>query len=91
MSTNQKRDDLWFSNTMRTEIWINLFGLPRRVVGLSALQGTLSVDCIPHGVVSSGGIIKKFLFFMNCMCFFSFFTFTIPILRAGSVRDPVTK
>ena len=38
-----------------------------------------------------GGIIKKFLFFMNCMRFFSFFTFTIPILQAGSVRDPVTK
>ena len=62
MSTNQKRDDLWFSNTMRTEIWINLFGLPRRVVGLSALQGALSVDCVPHGVVSSGVSSRNFCF-----------------------------
>ena len=33
---------------------------------------------------------KKFLFLLNCMRFFSFFTFTIPILGAGFGRDSET-
>ena len=47
---------------MRTEIWINLFGLPRRVVGLSALQGALSVDCVPQGVVSPGVSSRNYVY-----------------------------
>lgn len=92
MSTNQKRDDLWFSNTMRTEIWINLFGLPRRVVGLSALQGTLSVDCIPHGVVSSGVSSRNFCFYELHVFLFVFYVYNSDIaggFRKGS-SDQIT-